>query len=81
MLGTVAGLKGGTGKTTASILVAEVATERYGSALLVDADPQGFGNGLADGARPVGGAALCCGVRCPPRTCGAGCWGSRVATG
>jgi chromosome partitioning protein len=41
MIVTVASLKGGVGKTTLAVALAEAAAERDGGALLVDADSQG----------------------------------------
>lgn len=35
------GLKGGVGKTTTAVYLAEAGVQRFGSALLVDADPRG----------------------------------------
>jgi chromosome partitioning protein len=40
VLVTVAGLKGGVGKTTLAVALAEAGAQRWGSALLVDADEQ-----------------------------------------
>lgn len=50
----LANLKGGVGKTTSAVLLAEAATERLGSALLIDADPQGSAMAWADNAAEDG---------------------------
>ncbi len=50
----IANLKGGVGKTTTAVFMAELAAEREGPALLVDADPQGSAMGWADGAAETG---------------------------
>lgn len=50
----LANLKGGVGKTTSAVLLAEAATERLGSALLIDADPQGSAMAWADTAAEDG---------------------------
>lgn len=50
----VANLKGGVGKTTTAVMLAEVAAEGLGSALLVDADPQGSAMAWADAAADEG---------------------------
>lgn len=54
---SIANLKGGVGKTTTAVFLAEVASERHGSALLVDADPQGSAMEWADTAAE-GGSGL-----------------------
>jgi chromosome partitioning protein len=54
----VANLKGGVGKTTTAVLLAEAAAERSGRALLVDADPQGSAMRWADAAADDGGPGL-----------------------
>jgi chromosome partitioning protein len=48
VLVTVAGLKGGVGKTTLAVGLAEAGAARWGSALLVDADEQGSALRWAD---------------------------------
>jgi chromosome partitioning protein len=50
----VANLKGGVGKTTTSVFLAEVLAERTGSALLVDADPQSSAMRWSDAAAETG---------------------------
>lgn len=50
MIVAVANLKGGVGKTVTAVHLAEVAAEQTGSALLVDADPQGSAMAWADAA-------------------------------
>ena len=57
MIVTVAGLKGGTGKTTVAVSLAEACAERYGEALLIDADPQGSAMTWAELAEEMGEAA------------------------
>lgn len=52
MLIAVAGLKGGTGKTTISVSLAAAAMERERSVLLVDADPRGDARTWASFAGP-----------------------------
>lgn len=65
---TVAGLKGGTGKTTVSVLLAEVLAERAGDAgrvVLVDTDPQGSAMRWADLAAEEGPGLRCLAVSLP----------------
>lgn len=50
----LANLKGGVGKTTSAVVLAEAAAERLGSALLIDADPQGSAMAWADAAAEDG---------------------------
>jgi chromosome partitioning protein len=50
----VAALKGGVGKTTVAVGVAEAAASEHGSALLVDADPQGSAMRWSDTASEEG---------------------------
>jgi chromosome partitioning protein len=50
----VANLKGGAGKTTTAVLLAELLAERDGSVLLVDCDPQGSAMTWADQAAEDG---------------------------
>lgn len=50
----LANLKGGVGKTTSAVLLAEAGSESLGSALLVDADPQGSAMAWADSAADDG---------------------------
>ncbi len=54
MLIVVAALKGGVGKTTVAVGVAEAAASEHGSALLVDADPQGSAMRWSDTASEEG---------------------------
>ena len=51
----VANLKGGVGKTTSAVYLAEAAGARAGSALLVDSDPQGSAMEWSIGAEDSGG--------------------------
>lgn len=67
MIVTVAGLKGGTGKTTLSVSVAEAAAERYGRALLVDADAQGSTMAWAELAEEAGTPLMSAAVALPTR--------------
>ena len=50
----VANLKGGVGKTTSAVFLAEAAAERTGAALLVDSDPQASAMRWADAAADEG---------------------------
>lgn len=50
----VANLKGGVGKTTTSVLLAETLADRYGAALLVDSDPQSSAMAWSDAAAETG---------------------------
>ena len=52
MIIAIAGLKGGTGKTTLSVSLASVALERGRTALLIDADPRGDSRTWASFAGP-----------------------------
>ncbi len=54
MLITIAGLKGGVGKTTLSVALAEALAERDGASLLVDTDPQGSAMRWSDSAVETG---------------------------
>lgn len=54
----VANLKGGVGKTTSALCLAEAAAREAGRALLVDADPQGSAMRWADAAAADGGEGL-----------------------
>lgn len=54
MLLTIASLKGGVGKTTLAVALAEALAERHGSALLVDTDPQGSAMRWSDSAAESG---------------------------
>jgi chromosome partitioning protein len=58
---TVANLKGGVGKTTTTVCLAEIAAEETGSAIVVDADPQGsayrWGQIALDREQPLGSVA------------------------
>lgn len=56
MLLTIAGLKGGVGKTTLAVALAEALAEREGAALLVDTDPQGSAMRWSDSAAEAGSA-------------------------
>lgn len=51
----VANLKGGVGKTTTAVYLAEAAAARDGTALLVDSDPQGSAMEWSNGAVEFGG--------------------------
>ena len=64
---TVAGLKGGTGKTTVAVSLAEAAAERHDVALLVDADPQGSAMTWAEMAEESGEPLLSATVALPTR--------------
>jgi chromosome partitioning protein len=61
----VVGLKGGVGKTTLAVGLAEAAAVEHGSALLVDADPQGSAVEWAEMAGEGGGALTCQVVSAP----------------
>lgn len=63
----MAGLKGGTGKTTVAVSLAEAAAQRHGTAMLVDADPQGSAMTWAELAEEVGEPLLCAAVALPTR--------------
>jgi chromosome partitioning protein len=67
MIVTVAGLKGGTGKTTVAVSLAEAAAKRHGTALLVDADPQGSAMTWAELADEIGEPLLSATVALPTR--------------
>ena len=67
MIVTVAGLKGGTGKTTVAVSLAEAGAERHGTALLVDADPQGSAMTWAELAEEAGEPLLSAAVALPTR--------------
>jgi chromosome partitioning protein len=54
----VANLKGGVGKTTSAVFLAEAAARRTGAALLVDSDPQGSAMRWADAAATDDGLGL-----------------------
>jgi chromosome partitioning protein len=54
MLLTIAGLKGGVGKTTLAVALAEALAEREGACLLVDTDPQGSAMRWSDCAAESG---------------------------
>lgn len=55
---TIANLKGGVGKTTTSVFLAEAAAARAGSALLVDSDPQGSAMQWAEASTEDDGQGL-----------------------
>lgn len=54
MVIVVANLKGGVGKTTTAVFLAEAAADRVGSALLVDTDPQASAMAWADASAEEG---------------------------
>ena len=67
MLIVVAALKGGVGKTTVAVGVAEAAASEQGSALLVDADPQGSAMRWSDTASEDGAGLRAVTVSLPTR--------------
>ena len=67
MIVTVASLKGGVGKTTLAVALAEAAAERDGGALLVDADSQGSAMKQAELAEEAGAPLSSVTVALPTR--------------
>jgi chromosome partitioning protein len=65
MLLAVAGLKGGTGKTSLSVSLAAAAAERGRAALLVDADPRGDAHSWTSLATAFPGTSVLPGIRLP----------------
>ena len=67
MLIVVAALKGGVGKTTVAVGLAEAAANEHGSALLVDADPQASAMRWSDTASEEGSGLRAVTVSLPTR--------------